>query len=107
MVHVHGHGQCGRCGTSVEPCCTGADAQGEADEPVPAWRLGPDVLPRLFAELGGEGRSVTPEALRFLLAHVLGVPLGEAEEVIGTALELGHLRRSGPGLRLGPASGGG
>ena len=24
LVYVHGHGQCSRCGTNIEPCCQGA-----------------------------------------------------------------------------------
>ncbi len=23
VVHVHGHGQCARCGINIEPCCDG------------------------------------------------------------------------------------
>lgn len=33
IVHVHGHGQCGACGTNIQPCCDGDFCT--AGQPVP------------------------------------------------------------------------
>jgi len=27
IVHVHGHGQCARCGINIEPCCDGGGCE--------------------------------------------------------------------------------
>jgi hypothetical protein len=31
-VHVHGHTQCARCKTNIEPCCAGAPIYAPEDE---------------------------------------------------------------------------
>ncbi|MGE3175023.1 MAG: hypothetical protein AB7O97_20515 [Planctomycetota bacterium] len=104
-VQVHGHGQCARCGTNVDPCCGGASRDAEADLPAPApTQLDPDLLPALFARLGGVGATLTAECLELALARALDVPLGEAREILDAAESLGQLVRAGDTARLGKAT---
>ncbi len=37
-VWVHGHGQCGRCGVNIDPCCGGA-AFDVGEEPIRRTKL--------------------------------------------------------------------
>jgi hypothetical protein len=96
---VHGHGQCARCGTNIEPCCSGASAEGEAAA-TSGIDTGPDpgLLARTFLHLGGPSVTVTSDALRFALAQRLGVDLDEAMLVIEAAERTGLIVPSGPGL---------
>ena len=63
-VPVHGHGQCERCGTNIEPCCSGANAAEEAGA-TPGIDTGPDpgLLARTFLALGGPEVTVKEVAL--------------------------------------------
>ncbi|MFB3431826.1 MAG: hypothetical protein ABL309_12970 [Phycisphaerales bacterium] len=27
IIYVHGHGQCAKCGTNIEPCCDGGGCE--------------------------------------------------------------------------------
>jgi hypothetical protein len=96
---VHGHGQCGRCGTNIEPCCSGASA---ADEAAVTDRIDtepdPGLFARTFLHLGGPVVTVTVEALRFALAQRLGVDLDEAGLVIEAAERTGLIVPTGVGL---------
>jgi len=96
VVHVHGHGQCATCSTNVEPCCAG-DAPGDAALVADAGPSdadpAPQLFPSLFAILGGEGATVTGDALRFALVGRLGCDLADAETVIEAALHVGAVRR--------------
>lgn len=90
IVHVHGHGQCARCGTNVDPCCSGASAADEAGATGGnGCQLAPDLLPRLFDHLGGRTATVTEASLAFALAQSLDTSLDEARMVLRTAQELG------------------
>ncbi len=100
IVHVHGHGQCARCGTNLEPCCGGADALDEAGEGGSSWQLGPDLLQRVFEQLGSVGRSVTADSLRLALARALDASLQHADDVLELAVRLGRLVRTGAVYRL-------
>lgn len=101
-VHVHGHGQCARCHTNVEPCCGGADAASEAAvsggvEAGPEPRL----FAGLFAHLGGERATVTTDALLFALAQHLGSDLDGARIVLEAGERLGQIEPvGGVGYRL-------
>lgn len=79
VVHVHGHGQCGLCGTNVEPCCSGASAASEvAERGSDGTIVDKDLLPRVFAELGGVRATVTESSLVLALARTLAVSLDDA-----------------------------
>jgi len=98
VVQVHGHGQCSQCGSNVEPCCAGAgpdDASATAD--MPEFDADPELFERLFVRLGGEGVTVTGEALRFSLAQWLGTGLEEAGVVIEAGVHVGKLAVAAPG----------
>jgi hypothetical protein len=105
VVAVHGHGQCARCGTNVEPCCTGASAETEADEPGPrGGTVDPRLFRHLWAQLGGEGATVTVECVLQALVRALDAPLDEARVVLDAAIALGHVEAAGDALRLGRAA---
>ena len=89
-VPVHGHGQCERCGTNIEPCCGGANAAEEAGA-TPDIATGPDpgLFARTFVALGGAEATVTGDALRFALAQRLGSDLDEARLVLEAAERVG------------------
>lgn len=90
VVHVHGHGQCAHCGTNVDPCCSGASAADEVGATGGnGCVLAPDLLPRLFDQLGGRTRTLTESSLVLALAQALDVGLDEAKMVLRTAQELG------------------
>ncbi len=96
---VHGHGQCERCGTNIEPCCAGANAFDEAaaaggDDAGPDARL----FARLFLQLGGPTATVTRDALLFALVQRLGGDLDEAGLVLEAAERVGIVESAGPGL---------
>lgn len=98
-VPVHGHGQCERCGTNIEPCCAGADAFDEAAATADvAAAPDPDLFPRLFAQLGGSTATVTSDALLFALTQRLGSDLDEARLVLEAAERLGVVVPAGVGL---------
>jgi hypothetical protein len=98
-VPVHGHGQCERCGTNIEPCCTGANAFDEA-----AVTAAIDVVPdphlfaRLFDQLGGRSATVTTETLLFALVQRLGTDLDDARLVLEAGERLGLVVPAGTGL---------
>lgn len=97
-VPVHGHGQCARCGTNIEPCCSGEQASNDA-APT-AGMIGsihPELLVRTFAGLGGAGVTVTAETLRLALAQRLGSDLEDASLLIEAAERIGQLVSTGPG----------
>lgn len=93
---VHGHGQCARCGTNIEPCCSGASAENEAAV-TDHIDTGPDpgLFARTFLHLGGASVTVTVDALRFALAQRLGVDLDEAMLVIEAAERTGLIVPTG------------
>jgi hypothetical protein len=98
-VPVHGHGQCERCGTNIEPCCSGASAAGEAAATtVIDAAPDPQLFPRLFEQLGGASATVTSDALLFALTQRLGSDLDEARVVLEAAERLGVVTRAGPAL---------
>ncbi|MFY9341865.1 MAG: hypothetical protein WAT39_05220 [Planctomycetota bacterium] len=98
-VPVHGHGQCERCGTNLEPCCGGADALDEAAATRDiAAGPSPDLFPQLFAQLGGPRATVTSDALLFALVQRLGSDLDEAALVLEAAERLGVVECPAPGL---------
>lgn len=99
MVPVHGHGQCERCGTNIEPCCAGANALDEAATTTDV-ATGPDpqLFPRLFAQLGGSAATVTSDALLFALTQRLGCDLDEARLVLEAAERLGVVVPAGVGM---------
>jgi hypothetical protein len=97
-VPVHGHGQCARCGTNIEPCCSGANAADEAAATTGiAGGIDRALLARTFRALGGEMATVTGDALRFALAQRLGTDLDDAALLIEAAERVGQLQRTGPG----------
>jgi hypothetical protein len=101
-VHVHGHGQCARCRTNIEPCCAGADAASEAVA-SDGVETGPDprLFADLFAHLGGVQATVTADALLFALTQRLGTDLDEARIVLEAAERLGQVVPvGGVGYRL-------
>lgn len=101
VVHVHGHGQCASCGSNVDPCCSGAAADTEADQPRgPGAAVAPATFDRLFEQLGGAAATVTIDSARLALARMLDLPLDEAAMVLDLGVELGRLRRDGVTLRL-------
>lgn len=101
IVHVHGHGQCAHCGTNVDPCCGGANAEAEADQPPPAGAgIDPQLFPRLFRQLGDETATVTQECAVHALARLLDAPLDEAGIVLAAGIELGHVVARGRTVRL-------
>lgn len=101
VVRVHGHGQCSRCGTNVDPCCAGASAQAEALEGrSDGKRLDPNLLPRLFAELGGLRATLTEEALVFALCRDLDCDVDEARMVLDAARDLGVIAREDGRVQL-------
>lgn len=95
-VVVHGHGQCERCHTNVEPCCGGADA---ANEPTAADGIDaapdPSLFRQLFEHLGGVGATVTTESLLFALVQRLGTDLDDARLVLEAAERVGVVVRTG------------
>ncbi len=101
VVQVHGHGQCGRCGTNLAPCCGGASADAEVDEPGPrATQIDPMVFVRLFGQLGGTDRTVTKACAVQALARALDTALDDAQIVIDAGLALGHIVATADTLRL-------
>ncbi len=96
---VHGHGQCERCGTNIEPCCSGANAFGEAAATA-AIDVVPDptIFARLFELLGGAAATVTTDALLFALVQRLGSDLDEARVVLEAGERLGLIARAGDGM---------
>ena len=105
VVPVHGHGQCAHCGANVDPCCAGASAQDEVDEPGPrGGSVDPQLFRHLWAEMGGEGATVTVECVLQALVRTLDAPLDEARIVLDAAIALGHVEASGDALRLGRAA---
>ncbi len=100
VVHVHGHGQCAACGSNVDPCCSGAAADTEADQPRALGAVvAPTTFDRLFEQLGGAGATVTIDSARQALARMLDLPLDDAAMVLDLGVELGRLRRVGATLR--------
>ena len=96
---MHGHGQCTHCGNNIEPCCSGASAQGEASATTGiATGLDPQLFPRLFEQLGGRACTVTEASLLFALTQRLGGDLDEARLVLEAAARLGIVNSAGPGL---------
>ena len=95
-VPVHGHGQCAHCGTNIEPCCAGANAQDEAAA-TDGNEAGPDprLFQRLFAQLGGGTATVTTDALLFALVQRLGTDLDGARLVLEAAERIGIVQRAG------------
>ena len=90
-MHVHGHGQCGNCGTNVDPCCSGTTADQDPGAQGSAWQIAPELLDRVFASLGGRDRTVTLQALRAALAQALDGTLEAADELIEVARRTGAL----------------
>lgn len=97
MVHVHGHGQCGFCGTNVEPCCAGAGDEAELAA-GPHLRPGPLPLQALFTELGDPAATVTHDALTHAVCCRVGCDLTEACERLLYEIEQGRLLRPAPGI---------
>ena len=101
IVHVHGHGQCSRCGTNVDPCCSGASPGDEADQPAGTGApIDPELFKHLFRDLGGEAATVTLDCVLATLARHLDVPLEEARLVLDAGLTLGQLEMSQGLVRL-------
>lgn len=105
VVFVHGHGQCGRCGTNIEPCCSGANAADEATTGGQCEAFAdPGLFARLFLGLGGPSATVTTTALLHALVQSQDCDLDaarvllEAGERIGLIVPVGdqfhRLRRS-------------
>jgi hypothetical protein len=48
IIWVHGHGQCARCHTNIDPCCQGVPDPGPQEErpPAPRQKPGPPGLNR-------------------------------------------------------------
>jgi hypothetical protein len=97
MVHVHGHGQCGYCGTTVEPCCAGA---GDEAELAAGPRQRSEALPlrALFADLGDPSAAVTHDALTHAVCCRVGCDLAEACERLLHEVEQGRLLRVEAGV---------
>lgn len=97
-MRVHGHGQCGRCGANVEPCCSGASAD---DAASPAGEidggLDPALFARLFLHLGGPTATVTADSLLFALVQHLGSDLDDARVVLEAGERVGVVVPAGPG----------
>jgi hypothetical protein len=88
-IVVHGHSQCARCGTNIEPCCSGASASDEAAVAGDIQGgLDPDLFRRTFVQLGGTTATVTRASLQFALAQRLGVDLDSAQLVIEAGVRL-------------------
>lgn len=103
VVHVHGHGQCAHCGTNVDPCCAGASAGDEADQPAAApTAIDPDLFPRLFRDLGGDDATVTLECVLTALSRAIDGSLEDARIVLDAGLTLGQLQMQQGRLRLAP-----
>ncbi|MBL8752242.1 MAG: hypothetical protein JNK15_02990 [Planctomycetes bacterium] len=97
-VPVHGHGQCERCGTNIEPCCSGANAFDEAAATAAIDAVpDPQLFARLFAQLGGPAATVTTDALLFALVQRLGTDLDDARLVLEAGERLGLVTREAPG----------
>ncbi len=90
MVFVHGHGQCGRCGTNTEPCCSGASAESEVTSDG-THLAEPDagLFPRLFVHLGGPSATVTTEALLHAIVQSQDCDLDEARLVLEAGERVG------------------
>ena len=95
LVRVHGHGQCAHCGTNVEPCCSGAGDEVEADQST-RLEVSARVFAELFGELGGRDVSVAPEALVNAYCRAQGTDHEEALAVVAVAVRLGILTQHGP-----------
>jgi hypothetical protein len=96
IVHVHGHGQCQRCGTNTEPCCAGASAADEVldvamDQAVPD----PGLFPRLFLHLGGPDATVTTDSLLQAIVGNQQCDLDEARLVLEAGERIGLVVRVG------------
>jgi hypothetical protein len=97
-VQVHGHGQCGKCGTNYEPCCAGADAADEAGSTTEVNASEePQLFARLFVQLGGAKATVTTEALLFALVQRLGTDLDDARIVLEAGERIGIVQPVGVG----------
>ncbi len=92
VVRVHGHGQCGHCGTNFEPCCAGADATLTSGI---STAVDPGLFARLFEQLGGAKVTVTSEALLFALVQHLGTDLDDAQLVLEAGERVGVVQRGG------------
>lgn len=98
-MRVHGHGQCERCGTNIEPCCAGANALDEASAASgDPCGLDAGLFARLFLQLGGATATVTTEALLFALVQRLGSDLDAARVVLEAAQRVGLVVPAGSGL---------
>lgn len=97
-VQVHGHGQCARCHTNIEPCCNGADAAGEAGA-TSDIDTGPEpqLFAQLFAHLGGKKATVTTGSLLFALTQRLATDLDGAKLVLEAAERVGIVQATGAG----------
>lgn len=102
-VAVHGHVQCGACGTNLEPCCGGASAADEAPAQTHAETLpDPHLFERLFRRLGGEAATVTADCLQRAVVEHLDCDLEAAGIVIAAGERTGGLVRVGSAaFRLG------
>lgn len=97
-MHVHGHGQCARCGSNVEPCCAGAGDEAELALPLPVPAAEPALpLPALFAALGGRDLTVTQDALVHAVCCQLGCDRLAACERLLHEVAAGRLQRIGHG----------
>jgi hypothetical protein len=105
-VQVHGHGECTRCHTNIEPCCNGADAAGEAGA-TPDIDTAPDpqLFVQLFEHLGGRKATVTTDALLFALTQRLGTDLDDARLVLEAAERAGLVRAERAGCHRLRAAG--
>ena len=98
VVDVHGHAQCGHCGTNIGPCCNGADAASEAGAtPGVAATANQQLFAQLFHQLGGAAATVTDDALLFALTQRLGTDLDDARVVLEAAERVGVLQVAGTG----------
>jgi hypothetical protein len=100
VVHVHGHGQCSRCGTNVEPCCSGASPEEPAAAGAIAILPDPTVLERVFQTLGNATATHSETALRHALVQRLACDLDYAGLVLQAAVKLGLLDAHAGGFRL-------
>lgn len=100
VVRVHGHGQCSRCGTNIEPCCSGASPEEPAAAGAIAILPDPALFERVFAALGHRAATHSEEALRHALVQRLACDLDYAALLLRSGLGLGLLQAHAGGLRL-------
>ncbi|MBL8726438.1 MAG: hypothetical protein JNK49_20510 [Planctomycetes bacterium] len=102
-VAVHGHVQCGACGTNLEPCCSGASPADERDVPSSAELLpDPQLFERLFRVLGGPAATVATDSLLSALVQDRNCDLDAARILVDAGERTGRLVRAGDGChRLG------